>query len=73
MGQSWFKLKVEYPRVRAETREAPEGKVPNDGREPCVTAPAGERGDAQMRQYDPRGSVGGNGRTRPAGPTYVPP
>ena len=26
MGQSWFKLKVEYPRVRAETREAPEGK-----------------------------------------------
>ena len=26
MVRSWFKLKVEYPRVRAETREAPEGK-----------------------------------------------
>ena len=26
MAGCWFKLKVEYPRVRAETREAPEGK-----------------------------------------------
>ena len=31
MVRSWFKLKVEYPRVRAETREAPEGKAPTGG------------------------------------------
>ena len=31
MAGCWFKLKVEYPRVRAETREAPEGKDPTGG------------------------------------------
>ena len=31
MAGCWFKLKVEYPRVRAETREAPEGKSPTGG------------------------------------------
>ena len=38
--------------------------------QPCVTAPTGER-RAQMRQYDPCGSVQCDGRTRPAEPnTY---
>ena len=35
----------------------PTGELPMKTAQPCVTAPAGERGDAQMRQSEPRGSV----------------
>ena len=39
----------------------------NDGKAVC-NSPAGER-RAQMRQYDPCGSVQFDGRSRPAGPS----